>query len=159
MTTSASSESAGRVKKSSGTRITLILGVVLTILWAVAWFALPWRISGSKPDSEIHAREALATIQGVLTVYRESEGRFPASLDALGERVRVAEHRAKAAHYKLQYAPGKPAADGLVKSYTLVARSSNFGYLNFYTDESGVFRVTAEDRPATVQDPPLKGNL
>jgi hypothetical protein len=152
-------ESAKRANKSSGTRITLILGIVLTILWAVAWFALPWRISGSKPDAEIHARDALATIQEVLTAYRGSEGSFPASLDALGDRVQAAAHRAQTAQYTLQYTPGEPTGDGLVKSYTLVARSTNFGYLNFYTDESGIFHVTAEDRPATVQDPTLKGNL
>jgi hypothetical protein len=157
--TLASGESATRANKSSGTRITLILGIVLTILWAVAWFALPWRISGSKPDAEIHARDALATIQEVLTAYRGSEGSFPASLDALGDRVRAAAHKAQTAHYTLQYTPGEPTADGLVKSYTLVARSRTFGYLKFYTDESGVFRVTSEDRAATVHDSPLKGNL
>jgi len=155
----ASGESAKRANKSSGTRITLILGIVLTILWAVAWFALPWRISGSKPDSEIHARDALAAIQEVLTVYQGSEGSFPFSLDAVADRVRAAEQKAQSAHYTLQYTPGKRTADGLIKSYTLIARSGKLGYLNFYTDESGVFRVTAEDRPATVQDPPLKGNL
>jgi hypothetical protein len=154
-----SSESAAPAKKSTATRITLILSILLTILWAVAWFALPWRISGSKPDSEIHARDALATIQGVLTVYQGSEGSFPFSLDALGDRVRAAEQRAQSAHYSLQYTPGKPTANGLIKSYTLIARSGKFGYLNFYTDESGIFRVTVDDRPATVQDPPLKGNL
>jgi hypothetical protein len=155
----ASSEFAKRANKSSGTRITLVLGIVLTILWAVAWFALPWRISGSKPDAEIHTRDALATIQETLTAYQGSEGSFPTSLDALGDRARAATHRAQTAHYTLQYTPGERTADGLVKSYTLVARSRNLGYINFYTDESGVFRVTAEDRPATVHDPPLKGNL
>jgi hypothetical protein len=155
----ASGESAKRANKPSGTRITLILGIVLTILWAVAWFALPWQISGSKPDAEIHARDALATIQEVLTAYQVSEGSFPTSLNALGDRVRAAAHRAQTAHYTLQYMPGEPTADGLVKSYTLVARPRNFGYLNFYTDESLIFRATAEDRPATVHDPPLKGNL
>jgi hypothetical protein len=155
----ASGESAKRANKSSGTRITLILGIVLTILWAVAWFALPWRISGSKPDAEINARDALATIQEVLTAYQGSEGSFPASLDALGDRVRTAAHRAQTAHYTLQYTPGKPTPYGLIKSYTLIARSGKFGYLNFYTDESRIFRATSEDRPATVHDPPLKGNL
>jgi hypothetical protein len=41
----------------------------------------------------------------------------------------------------------------------LTARAGNFGYLNFYTDESGVLRFTVENRAATVQDPPVKGNL
>src|SRR5271157_3909828 len=91
LTAPARNESAAPAKKSSATRITLILAIVLTILWAVAWFVLPWRISGSKPDSEAHARDALAAIQGVLTVYQVSEGSFPSSLDGLGDRVRAAE--------------------------------------------------------------------
>lgn len=149
----------GTAKKSSATRITLILGIVLTIFWAVAWFAIPWRLSGSKPEAQAHARDGLAAVQEVLTAYQASEGSFPTSLETLGERVRAAAQKLQAGHYTLQYTPGKRDADGRIRSYTLIARSGNFGYLNFYTDESGVFRVTAEDRAATVQDPPLKGNL
>lgn len=152
-------KSATPTKKSSATRITLILAIVLTILWGVAWFILPWRISGSKPDSEAHARDALAAVQRVLTVYGESKGSFPSSLDGLGDGVRAAEQGAQTAHYTLQYTPGKPTADGLIRSYTLTARSRETGYLNLYTDESGVFRATAEGRAATVQDPLLKRNF
>jgi len=155
----ASGEPATPGKKPSATRITLILGIVLTIFWAVAWFAIPWRLSGSKPEAQAHARDGLATVQEALTAYQASEGSFPSSLEALGDGVRAAAQKVQSGHYTLQYTPGKPDADGRIESYTLIARSGNFGYLNFYTDESGVFRVTAENRAATVQDPPLKGNL
>jgi hypothetical protein len=37
----------------------------------------------------------------------------------------------------------------------LVARAGNFGYLNFYVDQTGVTRATSEDRAATAQDAPL----
>jgi hypothetical protein len=159
LTASASSESVGTSRKPNAPRTTLILAIVLTVLWAVAWFALPWRFSGAKPDSQAHARDALAAIQEVLTNYHRSEGSFPPSLDALGDRVRAAEQKAESAHYTLQYTPGKPSPDGLIKNYALLASSRNSGYLNFYTDQSGVFRVTAEGRPATVRDPLLKGNF
>jgi type II secretory pathway pseudopilin PulG len=152
-------ESAAPAKKSGPTRIILILGIVVAFLWAVAWFAVPWRITGSKLESEARARDALAAIQAVLAAYQTSEGRFPPSLDALGDRVRAAAQEAQSANYTLDYAPGKPDASGRIRSYALTARSGKFGYLNFYTDESGVFRVTAEGRAATVQDPPFKGNL
>ena len=46
--------------------------------------------------------------------------------------------------------------DGHLKSYTLTARAGNFGYMNFYTDQSGVLRGTSEDRAATVQDRPTR---
>jgi hypothetical protein len=152
-------ESVAPAKKSSPTRIILILGIVVAFLWAVAWFAVPWRITGSKLESEARARDALAAIQSVLAAYHASEGRFPASLDALGDRVRAAAQMAQSANYTLDYAPGKPDASGRIRSYALTARSGKFGYLNFYTDESGIFRATTEGRAATVQDPPFKGNL
>ena len=153
------SAAPGAKKKSSATRITLILGIVLTIFWAVAWFAIPWRLSGSKPEAQQHARDGLAAVQEALTAYQASEGGYPSSLEALGDRVRAAAQKVQSGHYTLQYTPGKPDADGRIRSYVLIARAGNFGYINFYTDESGVFRVTSEDRAATVQDPPLKGNL
>ncbi len=159
LTAPASNESVGTSRKSNAPRATLILAIVVTVLWAVAWFALPWRFSGVKPDSQAHARDSLAAIQEVLTNYQRSEGGFPPSLDALGDRVRAAEQKAQSAHYTLQYTPGEPSPDGHIKSYALIASSRNSGYLNFYTDQSGVFRVTAEGRPATDQDPLLKGNF
>jgi hypothetical protein len=152
-------ESSAPAKKSSPARLILILGIVVAFLWAVAWFAVPWRITGSKLESEARARDALAAIQTVLAAYQGSEGRFPASLDALGDRVRAAAQLAESANYTLDYVAGKPDAAGRINSYALTARSGKFGYLNFYTDESGVFRVTSEGRAATVQDPPFNGKL
>jgi hypothetical protein len=159
LTASVAGEFAAPAKKPSATRITLILGIVLTIFWAVAWFAIPWRLAGSKPEAQAHARDGLAVVQGALAAYQGSEGSFPSSLEALGDGVRAAAQKVQSGHYTLQYTPGKPDADGRIESYALIARAGNFGYLNFYTDESGVFRVTAENRAATVQDPPLKGNF
>jgi hypothetical protein len=152
-------ESLAPAKKSSPTRLILILGIVVAFLWGVAWFAVPWRITGSKLESEARARDALAMIQAVLAAYQASEGRFPASLDALGDRVRAAAQEAQAANYLLDYAPSRPDAAGRIRSYALTARSGKFGSLNFYTDESGIFRVTTEARAATVQDPPFNGNF
>jgi hypothetical protein len=152
-------ESAAPTKKSSAARITLIVGLAVVLLWAVAWFAVPWRISGSKPEAQEHARDGLTAVQEVLAAYEASEGSFPPSLEVLGDRVRAAAQKAQSGHYTLQYTPGNPDANGRIKSYALVARAGNFGYLNFYTDESGMVRATAENRAATAQDPPLKGKI
>lgn len=145
-------------KKISPGRIAILLGVFLAILGATAWLALPWKISGTQPDAEAHARDAIAGIQEALSTYQSSEGNFPSSLEALGDRVRLAAETAQSAHYTMQYAPGRPDAEGHVKSYMLTARAGNFGYANFYADESGVLRATREDRAATVQDLPAKPN-
>ena len=146
-------------KKITPARIAILLGIFLAILAVTAWLALPWKISGTQPDAEAHGLEALGIIQQALTTYQGSEGGFPSSLEGLGDRVRFEAEKAQAAHYTMQYIPGKPDAEGRVKSYTLTARAGNFGYMNFYTDESGVIRGTLENRVARVQDLPIKQNL
>jgi hypothetical protein len=147
--------SAAPAKKPKLLKVIFLWGVVLASLWAIAWFALPWRMAGSKPVAELRAREALAAIQESLAAYQSSEGGYPGSLEPLGDRARQAAQSAQSARYTLQYTPGSPGVAGRIESYTLVARAGNFGYLNFYVDQSGVARATSEDRPATAQDPPL----
>ncbi len=136
-------------------KIAIFWGVILGILWAIAWFALPWRMAGVKPDAEMKAREALVELQAALAAHQASEGTFPSSLDALGNPARAAAQEAQSAHYAVQYAPGNPDVNGRIKTYTLIARAGNSGYINFFTDETGIFRSTREDRQATTQDPPL----
>lgn len=147
-----------KTARKSTTRIVLTWGILLAFLWAIAWFAFPWRLAGTKPTAEANARGALAAVRDALITYQTSEGSFPASLESLGDSVRAAAQKAQSAHYTLEYTPGKANSEGRVKTFTLLARPGNFGYLNFYTDETGVSRATSEDRPATAQDPPFKPN-
>jgi hypothetical protein len=142
-------------KKIKPGRIVILLGAFLAILAGTAWFALPWKISGTKLEAEGRARQALTAIQQTLAGYQNSEDGFPSSLEGLGDRVRFEAERAQAAHYTIQYTAGKPDTSGHLKSYTLTARAGNFGYMNYYTDESGVLRGTSENRAAGVQDPPI----
>lgn len=144
------------VKEKSAKRIILICAILLAILWATAWFAVPWKISGSKVEAESRARDAMSSIQQAIGAYQESEGSYPASLESLGETVRKAAQDAQSSRYSLQYTPGRSGVEGGVASYTLTARPGNFGYWSYYTDESGVLRATREDRAATVQDPAIK---
>src|SRR5277367_4485654 len=149
---------AGKSPKPTKTnykRVVLVCGILLAILWAIAWFAVPWKLSGSKTEAEARARESLAAIQQAINTYQESEGSAPPSLEALGDSVRKAAQSAQLVHYTAQYAPGRPDPAGRVTAYTLTARAGNFGYRSFYTDESAIVRATTEDRAATVQDSPL----
>src|SRR5277367_881362 len=144
---------AGKSPKPAKTnykRVVLVCGILLAILWAIAWFAVPWKLSGSKTEGE-----ARAAIQQTINAYQQTEGSVPTSLESLGDPVRKAAQSAQLVHYTLQYTPGKPDPSGRIAAYTLTARAGNFGYRSFYTDESGTLRATIEDRLATVQDPPL----
>jgi type II secretory pathway pseudopilin PulG len=144
------------IKRKSAKRIILVCAILLAILWVTAWFAVPWKMSGSKTDAESRARDAMVSIQQAINAYQASEGSFPPSLETLGDAVRKAAQSAQTSRYTLQYTPGRPDAESRIGSYTLTARPGNFGYLSYYTDESGVFRATREDRAATVQDPAVK---
>ncbi len=60
--------------------------------------------------------------------------------------------------YVFTITPGTPDSSGHTTSYTATANPERFqktGYRSFFTDESGVIRLTEENRPATAADPPL----
>jgi hypothetical protein len=64
-------------------------------------------------------------------------------------------------HYTFSYTPGPEDVNGKIQSYTISARPSpecqGKRMRSYFTDQSGVIRVTNEDRPATVNDPALAG--
>src|SRR5262249_6682435 len=135
-------EAAQPIKKSSGKRIAIAGSVLLITLAIVGWFAVPWRLSSSRLESETRAREAISQIQQGLAGYYSTEGTYPASLESLADAAHAAAQNAQAGHYMLQYNPGAPEANGRIKSYSLTLRPGNFGFLSFYTDESGILRAT-----------------
>ncbi|MHB8654228.1 MAG: hypothetical protein ACYDA9_10150 [Terriglobia bacterium] len=62
--------------------------------------------------------------------------------------------------YTFTYLPGPRDAKGKIQSYTVSVRvggeCQGFGR-SYFMDQTGVIRVTNEDRPATINDPPLAG--
>jgi hypothetical protein len=143
---------AAAPRKKSATRILILWAIVFSSLVAIAWFALPWRLAGSKPESEAHASAAILELQKALTAYDSTEGSFPSSLESLGTRARDAIREAQSGRYTLQYIPGNSEAQGSIKTYSLTARAGNYGYLNFFADETGVLHATRDDRAATPAD-------
>lgn len=57
--------------------------------------------------------------------------------------------------YTFNYSPGPPDAAGHITSYSIAARANSADDPSYYTDESGVIRVTYENRPANAKDPPF----
>ena len=133
-----------------------VLLVVLTAaLWGFLWYVLPEQAGDPAVRAEARAVEALREVRAALAAYADAQGAFPPSLEVLGDRARLPAQKARSEGYQLQYTPGLVASDGAVRSYVLLARPGNYSYRNFYMDESGVLRATRENRPATVQDPPI----
>lgn len=64
------------------------------------------------------------------------------------------------AGYIFTFTPGPPNANGRIETYTVSAQPLKYGETgtnSYFTDQSGVIRQTIEDRPATVNDPPVAG--
>ncbi len=157
LTVPAGGETQEPAKKRRLTSILLIWGAVVAViaggLWAFVWYILPGPKGDAALRAEMQAVEAMADVRVALAAYAGAQGGYPKSLEALGDRARGPAQKALSEGYQVQYTPGSVGPDGAIHSYVLLARPSNYGYRNFYTDEAGVFRATRENRPATPQDP------
>jgi hypothetical protein len=134
----------------------ILLSVLLAAIWSFLWFVVPERRGNPTTQAESRAVEALGEVRGALTDYASAQnGAYPRQFESLDERARAAAQLAQSVNYQVQYTPGPVEADGSVRSYMLEARAGNYGFRNFFTDESGVVRATRENRAATAQDSPL----
>jgi len=132
----------------------VLLGVLLAAIWSFLWFVVPERQGNPTAQAESRAVESLREIRAALRDYAAAQGGYPSQLDALGEPVRTAAQFAQSVTYQIQYAPGPVETDGLIHTYVLQARAGNYGFRNFFSDDSGTIRATRENRAATAQDPP-----
>lgn len=137
----------------------LLWGTLVAGMWGFLWVVIPGRTGETATkEAEHQALESMRQVRQALADFQAATGRFPDSLEALTGNsltmAREAAQRAQAFGYRLEYVPG-PAEGGAVRTYSLLARPGNFGYRNFYANESGTLRWTDERRPATAQDQPI----
>lgn len=143
-------------KKPSLISVLLRYAVVVGAVWAFLLYILPDRSSNPRVKAETAALETLREMQQVLAAYAQAQGgAFPTSLEELGERARLPAQRGQAEGYRLNYTPGPAGADGNSNTFGLQARAGNYGYRNFFIDQTGVIRATEQNRPATVEDSPI----
>ena len=133
----------------------VLLGILLAAIWSFLWFVVPERQGNPTSQAETRAVQALQNVRAVLADYASAQGgSYPRQFEALGDRVRTAAQLAQSVNYQLQYTAGPVEADGIIRTYTLQARAGNFGFLSFFTDDSGMIHATRENRAANSQDPP-----
>ncbi len=133
----------------------VLLGVLLAAIWSFLWFVVPERQGNPTTQAEARAVESLRQVRAALADYSSAQhGAYPREFEALGEPVRTAAQYAQSVNYQIQYTPGPVEPDGSIRSYVLQARAGNYGFLSFYTDNSGAVRATRENRAATAQDSP-----
>ncbi|MGH9727981.1 MAG: hypothetical protein ACRD33_06385 [Candidatus Acidiferrales bacterium] len=150
---SAPDEAPKPAKKRSTARLPIAIGIVVLGIWGIIWFALPLRFENPRPAAEKSAIASLRAVQKDLATYQNGAGSFPSTLESLGEPAVQAAQQAMSGGYALRYTPRQIDADGNAHAYALIAVPRNYGYRNFYTDQTGVVRATRDSRPATAQDP------
>ena len=143
-------------EKRASPKLMIAALVAVAGIWAIIWFALPLRFENPRPAAEHSALETIRTLQRQLAAYENGAGSFPTSLEALGQPAREAAQAAAASGYSIRYTPTQPDTNGNPHAYALIAVPRNYGYESLFTDQSGVIHATRDDRPATVQDPPLR---
>jgi hypothetical protein len=133
----------------------VLLGVLLAAIWSFLWFVVPERQGNPTAQAEARAAASLRDVRGALLDFASAQGgAYPQRFEALGERVRIAAQVAQSVNYQIQYTPGPVDATGSIRSFSLQARAGNYGFRNFYLDDSGILRATREGRAATSEDPP-----
>jgi hypothetical protein len=136
-------------------RWAILLGVLLAAIWSFLWFIVPERQGNPTAQAEARAAESLREIRAALVDFASAQGgAYPRQFEEAGERVRTAAQLAQSVNYQVQYTPGPVDANGAIRTFGLQARPGNFGFRNFYLDDSGILRSTRENRSATTQDPP-----
>ena len=133
----------------------ILLGVLLGAIWSFLWFVVPERQGNPTAQAEARAAESLREIRSALVDFASAQaGAYPSDFGAVGERVRLAAQLAQSVNYQVQYTPGPVAADGTIHTFALQAHAGNYGFRNFFLDDTGILRATREGRPATSEDPP-----
>jgi len=136
-------------------RWSALLGVLLAAIWSFLWFVVPERRGDPTAQAEARAAESLREIRSAVMDFASAQGGvYPRRFEDVGERVRTAAQLAQSVNYQVQYSPGVEDSNGAIRSFSLQARAGNYGFRNFFLDDTGVLRTTRENRPATSQDPP-----
>ncbi len=133
----------------------VLLGVLLAAIWSFLWFVVPERQGNPTAQAEARAAESLREIRVALVDFASTQGGiYPRQLDAVGEGIHTAAQLAQSVNYQIQYTPGPLAADGMIRTFSIQARAGNYGFRNFYLDDTGILRATRESRAANAEDPP-----
>ena len=123
---------------------------------ALLWYSLREPGIDSPEQAEAVAIKTLFDLRSDLLDYAiKSRDKYPSTLESLGGRTVLLVEAARKAGYLVEYAPQPSKVDGAIRGFSLLARTEKADCRNFFIDESGKLHGTSENRPATIQDPPI----
>jgi len=132
----------------------VLLGVLLAAIWSFLWFIVPERQGNPTALAEARAAQSLRDARAALADFASAQGgAYPRQIETVGERVRLAAQLAQSVNYQIQYTPGPVETDGTIRTFALQARAGNYGFRNFYLDDTGILRATKDGRAANSGDP------
>jgi hypothetical protein len=134
--------------------------IAMSFLLATPFFHL--EKPASNEASAFSALRNINTPQSVYTKEHPDRG-FAPSLRDLGpspgaELIDEVLASGLKSRYTITMVTAPPDSDGRIRTYTLIARPLRFGKdetRSFFTDQSGAFHITSENRAPTIQDPVL----
>ena len=137
-------------------RWALMTMAVVCSVGILFWYALREPGLDRALQPEAIARKTLHDIRSAMLEYALASGdKYPSTLESLGDPVVRFVEAARNAGYEVSYTPQPSKTDGAIRGFVLLARTEKADSRNFYLDESGKMRATSENRPATIQDPPI----
>src|SRR5271170_3791284 len=114
-------------------RVLMLFALLIGSVWAFLLYIVPDRRAASETQAETQAAGTLREIARQLSAYAEaSGGRYPTSLETLGEKERPPAQEAKREGYSLVYTASE--MEGRITHFTLVAQPERYGFRSFYID-------------------------
>lgn len=136
----------------------LVVALACLAVVIIAAWAIPILLRRRLATSELSAPGDLQRISAAIRTYASEHGTAPPGLSSLRGHIPsalscdnpVCEYR----FYRFRYTVQSPEPARL--RYSLSAQTLLHGGHSFYLDETGVLRITGEDRAATSVDPPCE---
>jgi type IV pilus assembly protein PilA len=150
--------------------------IVVAIILIIAAIAIPNLLRSRMSANEASAVGTMRTLNSVMIQYASTYAGpdppcgFPPAMANLGPGTPatadaadliddvLARDPATKSGYTFTYEQPDQDTNGCGVNYTISAQPVTFnttGLRSFFTDQSGVVRATPDDRPATIDDPPV----
>jgi hypothetical protein len=139
-----------------GWKTTVIVVAVLVVsMGGILWHHFgEASISPASQAAGVAAKSLMQVREALSTYVISTEGGYPKTLNVIGDKASPPLYAALTAGYRLDYSSKSSSSDAVSNGFVILAPPEKSGFPNLRIDESGVVRVTVENRPATAQDPP-----
>lgn len=131
----------------------IVLAAFLACMIAVVIYELRDPVGGPSEQEVLIAASSIREIQRMVITSSPANGDFPASLDKYAKELLRPVGAALSAGYQIRYVPVNVSKNDRAGAFGITAVPTKEGSPSLYIDESGVVRISRQERPATPYDP------